>query len=156
MNSLITPGLRTIVTVGTAGVAGDVVITSSATLQSVGLIASIAKNARLRLRAWVPVTVGATGGVRFEAVAANNAVFSLYHLTLKFFNTVAPSLTYNSYATPTAFTNAAANAGTHFLEVDAIVIASTAGAIDFQLAQNTSDSNSLTVLQGGTLEVTTF
>lgn len=134
-------------------VAADVVFTSSAALATVGLTSPIAAGQRQKIRAWVKVTVGATGGVRsLVAVPAGGTLLSV---STKLFNTVAPSLT--TSVVNTVFTNAAANAGTHWLEIEAVVInGATAGNVDVQFAQNTSDALSLTVLRGGSLDVTVY
>ena len=65
-------------------------------------------------------------------------------------NTVAPSTTLASQNASAAFTNALANAGTHWLEVNLTVVnGATAGTVDLQMAQNTVDVLTLTVLAGG-------
>lgn len=134
-------------------VAADVLFTSTAALATVGLTSPIAAGQRQKIRAWVKFTVGATGGVRsLVAVPAGGTLLSV---STKLYNTVAPSLT--TSVVNTVFTNAAANAGTHWLEIEAVVInGATAGNVDVQLAQNTSDALSLTVLRGGSLDVTTY
>jgi len=72
-------------------------------------------------------------------------------------NTVAPTITTAEQTASAAFTNAAANAGNHWLEIEGTVVNGVnAGFIDAQIAQNTSDALSLTVLRGGIMEVTTF
>lgn len=136
-------------------VIADVVITSSAALITVGLTSAIAAGQRQKIRAWIPITVGATGGVRLQVVVPAGGV--VYHATIKLYNSVAPSLTTAAQNASAVFTNALANAGTHWLEVECYVLnGATAGNIDIQLAQNTSDALSLTVLQGGSADVETF
>lgn len=144
------PGIRTVV-----AVTANQTFTNNAVLASVGLTAPIAVNARKKIRAWIPISVGATGGVRAELLAP--AGFTIYELTLKLQNTVTPSTTRQIVNTPTVFTSALADAGSHWLEIEAIVIAgATAGNLDLQLAQNTADANTLTVLRGATMEVVEF
>ncbi len=131
----------------------NTVVTSSAALVTVGLLSAIAAGQTQKIRAWVPFTVGATGGVRFQLVVpAGGAIFNA---TIKLFNNVAPSLTTAVQAASAVFTNALANAGTHWCEVEATIVnGATAGSIDLQFAQNTSDVLSLTVLRGGSMDAT--
>lgn len=138
-------GIRTF-----SNVAANVTFTSNAVLGTVGLISPIAANQTQKIRAWIPITVGATGGVR--SLVAVPAGGTLLTVTTKLYNTVAPSLT--TSVLTTVFTNALANAGTHWLEIEAVIInGATAGNVDIQLAQNTSDVLTLTVLRGGSMDV---
>lgn len=133
-------------------IVANIVVTSSAVLVSTGLTSPIGANQKQKLRFWVPLSVGATGGVRAQIVVpAGGAV---YEATFQLFNTVAPSLTTAIQAASAVFTNALANAGSHWLLIEAYIEnGSTAGNVDLQIAQNTSDALSLTVLKGGSLEV---
>lgn len=126
--------------------------TADTTLASIGLTSPIAAGQTQCFRAWIPVTLAATGGVKVLVnVPAGGA---LYNVSVKLFNTVAPSLTTAMYQTSTTFANAAANAGDHWLEVEGeIVNGATAGNIDIQMAQN-SAANTLVVLRGAKMEVT--
>ena len=131
------------------------VITSSVALVSTGLTSPIAANQTQHIKFWVPFTVGATGGIRAQIVVPAGGV--IFNATIKLFNTVAPSLTTATQAASAAFTNAAANAGTHWLEIEATIVnGSTAGNIDLKVAQNTSDPLSLTILRGATCDVLKF
>jgi hypothetical protein len=131
------------------------VITSSAALVSIGLSSAIAANQTQKLVWWVPFTVGATGGIRAQIVVPAGGV--LFNATIELFNTVAPSLTTATQAASAAFTNAAANAGTHWLKIEALIVnGTTAGDVDLQMAQNTSDALSLTILRGGSCDVVAF
>lgn len=136
-------------------VASNTVVTSSTALVTVGLTSPIAANQTQKFRAWIPVTVGATGGLRLQVVVPAGG--TLFLATVLLVNTVAPSITSAVQTSSAAFTNALANAGNHFLLVEGdIVNGANAGNIDIQMAQNTSDVNSLTVLKGGALEVVTL
>lgn len=138
-------GIRTVYQVP-----ADVPIASDAVLGTVGLVSPIAAGETQKIKVWLPITVGATGGVR--SLIAVPAGGTLLTVTTKLWNTVAPSVATSSAAT--VFTNALANAGTHWLEIDAQVVnGATAGNVDVQVAQNTSDVLTLTVLRGATLEV---
>lgn len=129
--------------------------TTNVVLATVGLLSPIAAGQSQKIRAWVPFSVGATGGVRLQLIVpAGGAIFNA---TIKLFNTIAPSLTTAAQAASAVFTNAAANAGTHWVEVEATIVnGATAGNVDLQFAQNTSDALSLTVLRGCTMDVTIF
>lgn len=129
----------------------DQLFTSDIVPASIGLASGIAANQTQHLKWWVPVTVGATGGVRaIIAVPAGGVVFIA---GIKLINTVAPGITVASQTASAAFTNALANAGTHWLEIEATIVnGATAGQVDLQMAQNTSDVLSLTVLRGAYLE----
>lgn len=132
-------------------VVANVLFTTNVVPATVGLLSPIAANQKQKIRAWIPITVGATGGVRAAIVApAGAAIIG----TVRLNNTVAPSTTTAIRTDGTAFTNALANAGTHWLEIEAdIENGATAGNVDIQLAQNTSDALTLTVLQGGSMDV---
>jgi hypothetical protein len=152
-----TPGLRTIACVSSAaGVRGDQTITSSAALRTVGLSCAIAANQTIHVEAWIPFTVGATGGVRAQLVIP--AAGTAYNQTIELHNTVAPAdPTAASATTNTVFTNALANAGTHWMVYTATVVnGATAGTLDLQMAQNTSDALSLVVLRGGYMTITSY
>lgn len=140
-----------------AKITAQVVITSNAVLASVGtffglLAPTIAAGETVKFRAWVPFSVGATGGIRCQVVVPAGG--TLFNVSIKLYNTVAPSLTTAMQVASAAFTNAAANAGNHWLEVEGeIVNGVNAGTIDLQIAQNTSDPLSLTVLRGAYMDV---
>lgn len=143
------PGIRTIAYKTAAST-----FTADTTLASVGLTSPIAAGQTQKFRAWIPITVGATGGVK--ALVSAPAGGALYNVSVKLYNTVAPSLTTAMYLTSTTFTNALANAGDHFLEIEGeIVNGATAGDLDIQLACN-SAANALVVQRGAAMEVTKF
>jgi len=135
-----------------------VVITSNVTLASVGtffglLAPTIGAGQTCHCRWWIPFSVGATGGVRAQIVVP--AAGTLFNATFTLHNTIAPSITDASQVASAAFTNALANAGTHWLEIEAdIVNGVNAGTVDLQIAQNTSDVLSLTVLRGAWCSLT--
>ena len=135
-----------------------VVITSNAVLASAGsffglLAPQIAAGQTVHVRYWIPFSVGATGGIRCQLVVPAGG--TLFNCSITLHNTVAPSITDAMQVASAAFTNALANAGNHWLEVEAdIVNGATAGTIDLQIAQNTSDVLSLTVLRGAWCDVT--
>lgn len=136
-------------------VAADIVVTSSVALVTTGLTSPVAANETQHIRAWIPVTVGATGGLRAQIVVPAGG--TLFEATIALYNTVAPSLTTAIQAASAAFTNALANAGSHWLAIEGYILNGlTAGNIDIQMAQNTSDPLSLTILKGGFMDVARF
>lgn len=136
-----------------AEVAANVPIASSAVLQTVGLAIPIAAAQKMKIRAWVKFSVGATGGVRsLVAVPAGGTLLSV---STRLTDSVTPANIPSVVAT--VFTNALAVAGTHWLEIEAdIVNGATAGNVDVQLAQNTSDALTLTVLRGGWVDAVKY
>lgn len=134
-------------------VAANVALTSTTTLTTVGLTSPIAANQTQKIRAWVPLTVGATGGVRLQVVVPAGG--TLFTATIRLYNTVAPADITAIQTSSAVFTNALANAGTHWVLVEAYVLnGATAGSVDIQFAQNTSDPLTLTILKGGWMETT--
>lgn len=141
--------------------AADQVI-ASATLVSIALGGTtnpvttgipIAAGQRLKVRYWVKFTVGATGGVRAQVLTP--AATTNFQSTIRLNNTVAPSQTIATQQATAAFTNALANAGTHWLEIEVYVENGVnAGTIDLQMGQNTTDALTLTVIEGATADIT--
>lgn len=130
----------------------DLPITSSVALVSGGIASPIAANQRQLLKYFLPISVGATGGVRIQIVVP--AAGTAFIAGIKLVNTVAPSITPASQTASAAFTNALANAGTHWIEIDAVVTnGANAGNVDLQIAQNTSDVLTLTLLRGANVRV---
>ncbi len=110
---------------------------------------------RMKIRYWIPLTVGAAGGLRAQVTGPAGMV--TFRETLRLNNTVAPAAVIAAYVASTNFTNALANAGTHWLEIEVDVeIGTTAGNIELLMAQNTSDATALTILAGATAEVTVY
>lgn len=130
--------------------AANTAITSNAVLATIGLSTPIAAGQKKKCVWWIPFTLGATGGIRFQVtVPAGGAAFAA---TAQINNTVAPGVTIAAQTASAVITNALANAGTHWIKVEAYVEnGATAGTVDLQMAQNTSDVLTLTVLEGGSL-----
>ena len=81
-----------------------------------------------------------------------------WHLstTIKLFDTITPAITTAIQTASAAFTNALAQAGNHWLEVEGTIVNGvTAGNLDIQMACNTA-ANQLTILAGGSMEVVKF
>lgn len=148
MNTI--PGLRT-----QAQIVADIPIASSAALQSVGLVSPIGANQVQHLTYWIPFSVGATGGIRAQVVVPAGGAIFLATFYLR--DTVTPGTITALQTASAAFTNALAVAGTHWLEIKVTVVnGATAGNVDLQMAQNTSDVLTMTVKRGGFLEVNKF
>jgi hypothetical protein len=140
-------GIRTF-----SNVAANVLFTSNITLTTIGLSTPVAVNQTIKLRAWVPFSVGATGGIRIQVVVPAGG--TIFLASFKVYNTVTPALITAIQVASAAFTNALAVAGTHWAEVEATVInGATAGTVDVQWAQNTSDVLTLTILRGGSMDI---
>jgi len=133
-------------------VEANIAVTNSAALVTTGLTSPIAANQKQKIRCWIPITVGAAGGVRLQIVVP--AAGTLFEATFKLFNTVAPSLTTAEQQASAAFANALANAGDHWLEVEAYIVnGANAGNVDIQMAQNTADATPVTIKRGSNMEV---
>jgi hypothetical protein len=136
-------------------VAANIAVTSSTALVTTTLTSPIAANKRQKLRWWVPFSVGAAGGVRAQIVVPAGGTVFIASIRLQ--NTVAPETVTAVQTASAAFTNALANAGNHWIEIEAeITNGTTAGNVDLQMAQNTSNGTPMTVLVGGSLDVTSY
>lgn len=125
-----------------------IAITNSTTLVSTGLTFRLAAGQTRNVTYWVPITVGAAGGVRFQVVVP--AGVTLFNLTSRIQNGVNSAQTATTQSASAVITNSLATAGTHWLEVRATITGgAAAGNVDFQIAQNTADALTLTVLAGG-------
>lgn len=145
--------MRTLGVKVTALIAAAVLFTSNVVLASTGLITDVAAGQTVYCRFYVPITVGAAGGAAFQLIVpAGGVVFNLSALLV---NTVAPSITSTAQAASAAVGSALANAGQHFLMVEATIVnGANAGTIDLQMAQNSSNATPLTVLRGGYADFT--
>jgi hypothetical protein len=134
-------------------VLANIPVAASVALVSSGLTSPIAASGKQKFRAWIPITVGATGGVRLQVVVP--AAGALFLTTIKLYDTITPGLTTAIQTASAAFTNALAQAGNHWLEVEGYIENGVnAGNIDIQLACNTA-ANQLTILKGGWMDVVT-
>jgi hypothetical protein len=130
----------------------NLAVTSSTALVTTGLTSPIGAGQTQKLRWWLPVTVGAAGGVRLQIVVP--AAGTIFVATIKLYDTIAPGLTTAIQTASAAFTNALAQAGSHWLEVEAVIVnGATAGNVDLQMAQNTSNGTAMTLLRGASLDV---
>lgn len=132
----------------------NIVVTASVALVTTGLTSPIAAGQTQKLRWWIPFTVGATGGVRMQVLVPAGG--TIFEQTTILYDTITPAITTAIVNASTVFTNALAQAGSHWLMVEAVVVnGATAGNVDLQMACNTA-ANALTVLRGGYLEVVKF
>lgn len=143
----------------TYSITSPIAITSSAVLQSLNLGGTggipIKKNQKIKVKYRIKVTVGATGGIRLQVVVPSGGTLFTDSFTID--NTVAPSITPGTQQSSAVITNALANAGTHFVDLYVTVTnGNTAGKVDLQMAQNTSDALTLTILQESDAEVKQF
>jgi hypothetical protein len=143
----------------TYSVAAAIPIASSAVLQSLNLGGTggipIKKNQTIKVKYWIKLSVGATGGIRFQIAVP--AAGTLFTDSFRINNTVAPAQTIGVQQSSAVVTNALANAGTHWVEITATITnGANAGTVDLQMAQNTSDALTLTILLGSDADVTAF
>jgi len=130
----------------------DLPVTASAVLVTAGISSPIAANQRQFLRYHLPISVGATGGVRIQLVVPAGGVAFIASIRLN--NTVAPAVVVAEQIASAVFTNALANAGEHYIIVDAVVVNGiTAGNVDMQIAQNTADALTLTLRRGANVRL---
>ena len=119
------------------------------------LSVAIAKATTWWFRFWIPFSVGATGGVKFEVVVP--AAPTLYTLAWKLIQGgTGPGTLLDTAveSAPAAFANAAAGAGSNFMECTLFLINGVnAGNVQLQFAQNSSVAATLTIIQGGIMEI---
>lgn len=131
--------------------ANQSVTSSIVPVNATGMTINIAANQELHLSLFLLVTVGAAGGCRFNITSPVGTVNYIAGITLQ--NTVAPATVTASQLVPANFTDALANAGTHFVSMEVnIVNGPTAGAVALQFAQNTSNATAITLLRGSWME----
>lgn len=131
--------------------AANIVVTNSAVLVTTNLTLPIAANQIAHVKYFLFFSVGASGGVRVQIQTP--AAVGNFLAMIRLSNNVAPSITTTVQTASAAFTNALANAGNHNIEIEFDVENGVnAGSIDLQIAQNTADANSLTLLKGSFAE----
>lgn len=107
---------------------------------------------RAHIRGWVPFTLGATGGYKFQI--ASTQTLTNFVNTYIVEDTVTPAQITGIQTSSAAFANALAVAGNHFLNFDCdVLMGSTAGVVSLQFACN-SAANSIIALQGAWMDVT--
>ena len=142
-------GIRTIFVLA----ANQSVAASIVPVTATGMTVPIAANQTLVIKSHLTFSVGAAGGVRLLWTVPAGG--TLFNNDVNLSNTVAPATVLATQPTAVAFTNALANAGTHFCDMDTVVVnGSTAGSVTLQFAQNTSDATAVIMFRGSKMEVT--
>ena len=123
------------------------------TVLSVAIAAgTVAAPIKKKFRIWIPITVGAAGGVKLQITGPVG--IGAIKGTLLLVNTVAPAITAATIAAlSTPFANALANAGDHWIEAD-LYLENTgvAGTIAVQMACN-SAAGALVIAKGSILDI---
>lgn len=133
--------------------ANQAVTSSTALVDATGLSTSIAANQKVHLRFYLPFSVGAAGGLKFQIVGP--AAPANIQTGIVIYDTVTPAVISGQQTTSTPFANALAVAGSHFGFVECDWLnGSTAGNIGLQIAQNSSNGTPFTLLQGAWMDVT--
>ena len=129
------------------------VTNSTVLVDATGLSTSIAANQKVHIRFYLPFSVGAAGGLKFQIVGP--AAPTNVQTGIVIFDTVTPAVISGQQTSSTAFSNALAVAGSHYGWVECDWNnGSTAGNIGLQIAQNSSNGTPFTLLQGAWMEVT--
>jgi hypothetical protein len=119
-------------------------VSASATLVTMtGFSTTIAALQRIHFRVYVPFTLGATGGYKFQMVLSQTPTVFQNSFTVT--DTVTPASIVGYQASSAAFANALAVAGNHFMNCEGQVVghATLAGTLSFQFACN-SAANGIT------------
>lgn len=129
------------------------VAASTALVDLTDLNVPIAASQRVKVRFWLPFSVGATGGFKFNLAVPAGGTAYLATLQVVDGTAAAPGNEVATVQTAAAdFANAWANTGNHYLLVEAMVTnGATAGNITLKMACN-SAANAITALAGGTSE----
>jgi hypothetical protein len=143
-------GIRTVIFVP----AGVTTISNTVLALVTGLTQAVAKNTSWWFRWTIPFSVGATGGIKFQVVVPAAPTLFLLSWKLFQFGTPGTLLDAEVQTTSASFSNAAAGAGTNFMEATCFFTnGANAGNVQLQFAQNSSVAATLTILQGGIMEV---
>lgn len=142
-------GIRTVIFVP----AGVTTISNTVLAPVTGLTQAVGKNTQWFFKFWIPFSVGATGGVKFQVVAPAGP--TIYLLSWKLYQPGGPGTLLDAavQTASAAFSNAAAGALNDFMEADMhFVNGANAGNVTLQFAQNSSVASAITILQGGRME----
>lgn len=144
-------GIRQIIVV-----AADQAITASTTLATItGFSVALAAGKSCKVRGWIPFTLaGTASGAKFQLVPPTTPTLFLMSWQLYNGASTGTLAAFADQTTSAAFSNALANAANHLLTFEAYVTANTAGNLLLQFAQLVSDAGAITVLKGGTLDIT--
>jgi len=134
--------------------AADQAVAASTTLvDCTDLAIPVAVGQKVHLRMFIPFTVGATGGFKFQLVDPGSSNFRVSFTAIDGVTAAPGSQVSIVQAVSAAFANAWAVAGTHQMIIEGEVIVTTAGSLKLQMACN-SAANSITVLKGASIDVT--
>jgi hypothetical protein len=144
-------GIRTVIFVP----AGVTTISNVVLGAVTGLTQAVKAASTWWFRFWIPFSVGATGGVKFQVVVP--AAPTLFTLNWKLYQGgTGPGtlLDTANQSASAAFANAAAGAGSNLMEATLYLINGVnPGSVTLQFAQNSSVAAALTIIQGGIMEV---
>jgi hypothetical protein len=146
-----TTGIRQIITKD----ANQALDTSTVLVAVTNFSIALAAGKSCKVRGWVPFALaGTASGAKFQLVPPTTPTF--YLLSWKLFSGASTGTlaAFADQTTSAAFSNALASAANHLLEFDAFVTANTAGSVILQFAQLVSDAGAITILKGGTIDVT--
>jgi hypothetical protein len=133
--------------------AADLVLVNDTFVTS-GLQTPIAAGEKKKITWWLPITVGATGGAQVQIAAPAGGVSFVQSTTI--FNFVAPAVTGSVIQAAAAVGAALANAGNHLIIVEATIEnGATAGFVQLQIAQNTTDVLTATLIAGASQDAIT-
>lgn len=142
-------GLRTI-----SLVPAGVTTISNVTLATIPALSfAVLANTTWSLRFFIPMTTGATGGAKFNILTPGTD--TLFRNSWKLYLAGSPGTLADEaiQTTPAAFANALAGVGNQLMEANVFVTTSLAGTLGLQFAQNSSVAATLTILQGGWMDV---
>lgn len=137
--------------------AADQAVTSSTALVSCTFNSTITIKAgqKAHVRFVLPFSVGAAGGFKYQIVVP--AAPTSFNNAISIIDTVTPGVLGSVQTSSATFAGALAVAGTHICYMDLdFVNGTTAGIIDLQFAQNSSNGTPITVLLGASAWVTYF
>ncbi len=118
--------------------AAQTVTASTALVTMTGFTQALAISQRIHFRIYVPFTLGATGGYKFQVVLSQAP--ALFVNTFIVTDTVTPASIVGYQTSSAAFANALAVAGNHFLNCEGQVVGSAtlASVLSFQFACNSA------------------
>lgn len=143
-------GIRTVLFVPS----GVTTISNTVLANVTNLVQAVLPNTTWWFRFTIPFSVGATGGIKLHV--ATPAAPSIYLLSWKLFQFGTPGTLLDAEVQTAAadIANAAAGAGNNYFEGTFFFKNGTnAGNVSLQFAQNSSVAATLTILQGGIMEV---
>lgn len=131
--------------------ANQAVAASTTLVTATGLVFNLAIGQRIHIRLTAGFTIGATGGFKFQMTPSQTPQYQIGQWGV--IDTVTPGILGKVATDGSAFANALAVAGSHFVFADFELLghATIPGTVSFQFACN-SAANSITLLQGAGLD----